>query len=130
MSRYRQALDRPIRTLTTLDRFGLVSGMGADTRLRMLQMPELRRAIELPDELRLEHGSQRERIRLLGNGVCLSVMQAIVESLTGSPAAAASEMQVQRNLRNDELRLHTASRNSSATMEVRWPRDQLRTTQK
>lgn len=78
-----QALDRPIRTLTTLDRFGLVSGTGADTTLRMLQVPELRRAMGVPQDYLLEKGSRRDKIRLLGNGVCPPVMQAIVEGLTG-----------------------------------------------
>lgn len=104
-----QALDRPIRTVTTLDRFGLVSGTGRDTRLRMLQVPELRRAMGLPEELRLEHGSRRDRIRLLGNGVCPPVMQAIVESLTGAELAAAGETQLEANLGNEEVRLYASS---------------------
>jgi DNA (cytosine-5)-methyltransferase 1 len=37
------SLDRPIRTLTTLDRFGLVTWRGDVPMLRMLQVPELKR---------------------------------------------------------------------------------------
>ncbi len=102
-------LDRPIRTLTTLDRFGLVSGMGADTRLRMLQMPKLRRAMGLPEEFRLEQGSRRDWVRLLGNGVCPPVMKAIVESLTGAELAAVGETQLEANLGNEEVRLYASS---------------------
>ena len=39
-----QPLDRPIRTLTTLDRFGLVTWRKQTPMLRMLQPPELQRA--------------------------------------------------------------------------------------
>jgi DNA (cytosine-5)-methyltransferase 1 len=33
---------------------------------------------------KLMHGSRRDKIKLLGNGVCPPVMQAIVTSLTGT----------------------------------------------
>jgi DNA (cytosine-5)-methyltransferase 1 len=81
-----QPLDRPLRTLTTLDRFGLVSGVGRQTTLRMLQVPELRRAMGFPEDFNLGHGSRRDRIRLIGNAVCPPVMQAVVEALM-HPAA-------------------------------------------
>jgi hypothetical protein len=38
-------LDRRLRTLTTLDRFGLVTWEGREPMLRMLQVDELRRAM-------------------------------------------------------------------------------------
>jgi DNA (cytosine-5)-methyltransferase 1 len=76
-----QPLDRPIRTLTTLDRFGLVSGIGRETTLRMLQVPELRRAMGLPDDFQMNNGTRRDKIRLLGNGVCPPVMAAVVGAL-------------------------------------------------
>jgi DNA (cytosine-5)-methyltransferase 1 len=47
-----------------------------------------------PDTFRLERGTRRDRIRLLGNAVCPPVMQAIVAGLmadqasTRPPAAA------------------------------------------
>jgi DNA (cytosine-5)-methyltransferase 1 len=77
-----QSLDRPLRTLTTLDRFGLVTWQGAKPMLRMLQVPELQRAMGLGADFRLEHGNRRDKIRLLGNGVCAPVMEAVVSSLT------------------------------------------------
>lgn len=69
----------------------------------------LRRAMGLPDEFRLEHGSRRDRIRLLGNGVCPPVMHAIVESLTRAELAAVGETQLEANLGNEEVRLYASS---------------------
>jgi hypothetical protein len=54
-------VDRPLRTLTTLDRFGLVKWHGPEPTLRMLQVPELRRAMGFPDSFRLERGTCRDR---------------------------------------------------------------------
>lgn len=79
-----QSLDRPLRTLTTLDRFGLVQWEGKQPTLRMLQVPELKRAMGLSNEFQLRHGSRRDQIRLLGNGVCPPVMKAVVERLIGA----------------------------------------------
>jgi DNA (cytosine-5)-methyltransferase 1 len=79
-----QRLDRPLRTLTTLDRFGLVEWHGGEASLRMLQVPELKRAMGFPESYKLAHGSRRDRIKLLGNGVCPPVMRRIVGELTGS----------------------------------------------
>lgn len=83
-----QPLDRPIRTLTTLDRFGLVTWDGDEPMLRMLQVPELRRAMGFGGGFLLPFGSRRNQIRLLGNGVCPPVMEAIVRSLTCSMSEA------------------------------------------
>jgi DNA (cytosine-5)-methyltransferase 1 len=76
-----QTLDRPLRTLTTLDRFGLVEWDDGKPTLRMLQVPELRRAMGLTKGFKLSHGSRRNRVRILGNGVCPPVMKAIIKSL-------------------------------------------------
>jgi len=81
-----QRLDRPLRTMTTLDRFGLVEWQGSEASLRMLQVPELKRAMGFPDSYKLIHGSRRDRIKLLGNGVCPPVMRHIVSELTGGLA--------------------------------------------
>lgn len=78
-----QSLDKPIRTITTIDRFGLVTWNGDTPMLRMLQVPELKRAMGFDDKFTLDNGSRRERIRLLGNGVCPPVMRAVVKSLVG-----------------------------------------------
>lgn len=75
-----QRLDRPLRTLTTLDRFGLISGVGKRATLRMLQVPELKRAMGFPDDYQLERGSRRDRVRLLGNAVCPPVMETVIRT--------------------------------------------------
>lgn len=77
-----QSLVRPLRTLTTLDRFGLITWEGDTPMMRMLQVPELQAAMGFDEEFDLDHGSRRDRIRILGNGVCPPVMEAIVSSLT------------------------------------------------
>jgi DNA (cytosine-5)-methyltransferase 1 len=41
-------LERPLRTLTTLDRFGLVTWEGSEPMLRMLQVNELKSAMGFP----------------------------------------------------------------------------------
>lgn len=76
-----QDLDRPLRTLTTIDRFGLVEWNRGNPTLRMLQVPELKRAMGFDPDFKLRHGTRRDRIRLLGNGVCPPVMRHIVRSL-------------------------------------------------
>ena len=76
-----QGLDRPLRTITTVDRFALVEPGKKGHSMRMLQVPELRRAMGFGNDYRLEFGTRRDKIRLLGNGVCPPVMQRIVERL-------------------------------------------------
>ena len=76
-----QPLNRPLRTITTLDRFALVRYDGYEPRMRMLQVPELKRAMGFDDDFLFPVGTRRNRIRLLGNGVCPPVMTAVVESL-------------------------------------------------
>ena len=76
-----QPLDRPLRTITTVDRFALVEYDGDTWRMRMLQVPELKRAMGFGDAFKLPLGTRRDRIRLLGNGVCPPVMESVVRSL-------------------------------------------------
>lgn len=76
-----QRIDRPLRTITTVDRFALIEPNDDGHRMRMLQVPELRRAMGFGSDFKLAHGTRRERIRILGNGVCPPVMKAVVESL-------------------------------------------------
>lgn len=76
-----QTLDRPIRTLTTLDRFGLVTWEGKEPMLRMLQVEELQKAMGFSSEHKFQRGSRRDRIKMLGNGVSPPVMAAIVQAL-------------------------------------------------
>lgn len=77
-----QSLDRPLRTLTTLDRFGLVTWDGREPMLRMLQVDELRCAMGFPNNHLFERGSRRDKIKMIGNGVCPPVMAAAIETMT------------------------------------------------
>ena len=76
-----QPLDRPLRTITTVDRFALVEHDGDMWSMRMLQVPELKRAMGHGDDFKLPVGTRRDRIKLLGNGVCPPVMESVVRSL-------------------------------------------------
>jgi DNA (cytosine-5)-methyltransferase 1 len=79
-----QPLDRPLRTITTVDRFALIEpGSRSDCghRMRMLQVSELRRAMGFKADYVMKHGSRRDKIRLLGNGVCPPVMEAIIRRI-------------------------------------------------
>ena len=77
-----QRLDRPLRTVTTVDRFALVQNVSGNPAIRMLQVPELKRAMGFKAGYQLNGGSRRDRIRLLGNAVCPPVMTAVVRALT------------------------------------------------
>lgn len=94
-----QPLDRPLRTLTTLDRFGLVEWHEGEPTLRMLQVPELKRAMGFDKSYKLLHGSRRDRIKLLGNGVCPPVMRQIVSALTGGSRVEKPKRPAQSPLR-------------------------------
>jgi DNA (cytosine-5)-methyltransferase 1 len=76
-----QPLDRPLRTVTTIDRFALVTQSRNGPVMRMLQVPELRRAMGFAKSFRLPVGTRRDRVKLLGNGVCPPVMRAVVRAL-------------------------------------------------
>lgn len=77
-----QRLDRPLRTITTVDRFGLVEHGEGEPTIRMLQVPELKRAMGFGTNFNLSEGTRRDKIRLLGNGVCPPVMESVVRTLT------------------------------------------------
>lgn len=77
-----QRLERPLRTITTVDRFALVLPSASGPRMRMLQVPELSRAMGVPKLHKLPFGSRRQKIQLLGNGVCPPVMRDTVAALT------------------------------------------------
>lgn len=80
-----QTLSRPLRTITTIDRFALVDHDGSTPKMRMLQVPELKRAMGFDEEFSLPDGTRRDRVRLLGNGVCPPVMEKVVKSLVATP---------------------------------------------
>ena len=79
-----QKLNRPLRTITTVDRFALVK---PDTEhghvMRMLQVPELQAAMGMPLKMKLEVGTRRDRIKMIGNAVCPPVMKRVIKSLVG-----------------------------------------------
>jgi DNA (cytosine-5)-methyltransferase 1 len=93
----------PLDTITSKARFGLVGAMSGkppklprrdkhgivkfmrehgilDVGFRMLQPPELQRAMGFPDEYVIK-GNKTETVKQLGNAVCPPVMRAIVETL-------------------------------------------------
>jgi DNA (cytosine-5)-methyltransferase 1 len=77
-----QRLERPLRTITTVNRFALVKHERGEPKIRMLQVPELQRAMGFGTDFKLNGGSRRERIRLLGNAVCPPVVTAVIRALT------------------------------------------------
>ncbi len=79
-----QSLDRPLRTITTVDRFALVEPGRGGATMRMLQVPELKRAMGFEDDYVFPVGTRRDRIHLLGNGVCPPVMESVVRSLVAA----------------------------------------------
>ncbi|MDC2953363.1 DNA cytosine methyltransferase [Streptomyces gilvifuscus] len=88
-------VDRPLGTLTTVDRFALLEQEARveDCTLRMLQVPEIARAMSFdPDHQVL--GNKREGTRLLGNAVTPPaaevLMSAVVEAVTGEDLEPAS----------------------------------------
>jgi DNA (cytosine-5)-methyltransferase 1 len=77
-----QRIDRPLRTITTVDRFGLVKPTADGHQIRMLQVPELKGAMGFPDEHLFLRGTRRDKIKLIGNAVCPPVISRIIEVLT------------------------------------------------
>ncbi|MFI1409388.1 DNA cytosine methyltransferase [Streptomyces sp. NPDC020707] len=81
-------VDRPLGTLSTVDRFALVEQQARveDCTLRMLQVPEIARAMSFDEDHQIL-GNKRSATRLLGNAVCPPnaevLMSAVVETVTG-----------------------------------------------
>ena len=76
-----QHMNRPLRTVTTVDRFAVVRRSQSGRGMRMLQVPELQIAMGM-HAMRFEYGTRRDQIKLLGNAVCPPVMRAVVSHLT------------------------------------------------
>jgi DNA (cytosine-5)-methyltransferase 1 len=91
-----QALDVPLRTVTTVDRFGLVTWCKGEPYLRMLQPNELLKAMGGGDEHILPHGSRREKVKLCGNGVCSDVMAAIFKWIGAAQAKNTRKREMAR----------------------------------
>lgn len=76
-----QRLDAPLRTVTTLDRFALVTWKKRQPYMRMLQPHELLRAMGAGSQHSLPYGNRREKIKLCGNGVCSPVVEIIFRKI-------------------------------------------------
>ncbi len=87
-----QPLNVPLRTITTVDRFGLVTWRDNEPFLRMLQPSELLQAMGGGQEHVLPHGSRREKVKLCGNGVCSDVMTAIFLWISAMQAGGAEQL--------------------------------------
>lgn len=78
-----QKLDRPLRTITTVDRFALVKPDEKHGHvMRMLQVPELQAAMGMPATMEFDTGTRRDRIKMIGNAVCPPVMREVLCQLT------------------------------------------------
>lgn len=77
-----QGLDVPLRTITTVDRFALVKPRGGGHCMRMLQPPELKAAMGMPQRFRFRHGTRRDKIHMIGNAVCPKIMRTFVKALS------------------------------------------------
>lgn len=76
-----QALDVPLRTVTTIDRFGLVTWQDGEPMLRMLQPSELLKAMGTNATHLLPAGNRRDKVKLCGNGVCSPVTEMIFREI-------------------------------------------------
>ncbi len=76
-----QSLHRPLRTITTIDRFAYVRPNGAGYEMRMLQPPELAAAMGFYSSHLWADSTRRNRIKLTGNAVCPPVMKEVVKAI-------------------------------------------------
>jgi DNA (cytosine-5)-methyltransferase 1 len=79
-----QRVSEPLRTITTLDRFAYVVPGKDGYMMRMLQPEELKLAMGFTPDFKLgsvEGLLRRDRVKLMGNGVCPPVMTAIIGSM-------------------------------------------------
>lgn len=79
-----QSLDRPLRTITTLDRFAYVKPTPDGHVMRMLQPEELKLAMGWPKLFRIKHGTRRDKIKMIGNAVSPKVMRTVVRTMCRS----------------------------------------------
>jgi len=76
-TRVGRSLCRPLGTLTTRARYAIVDG----DRMRMLTIPECRRAMGFPESYRLPR-TVTQAHKMLGNAVCPPVASALVEAVS------------------------------------------------
>jgi DNA (cytosine-5)-methyltransferase 1 len=84
-----QRMSRPLRTVTTVDRFAVVKQQNGIDVMRMLQPDELAVAMGMHGML-FKYGSRREKIHMLGNAVCPPVMKQVIRSLTSTDPQTTS----------------------------------------
>ena len=77
-----QSLESPLRTVTTLDRFGLITWESGEPMLRMLQPDELVSAMGATAAYKLAQGTRRDKIKLCGNGVCPPIMEVLFKYMS------------------------------------------------
>jgi DNA (cytosine-5)-methyltransferase 1 len=78
-----QRMDKPLRTITTVDRFAIVKPSPDGPVMRMLQVPELQQAMGMHG-MRFEHGTRRDKVKMIGNAVCPPVMATVLKALISS----------------------------------------------
>lgn len=71
-----RSLDRPIGTITTVDRYAVING----DRMRMLSVDECRAAMGFPENYLLPV-DRKSAVKLLGNAVCPPVAKHIIEAI-------------------------------------------------
>lgn len=71
-----RSIDRPIGTITTRDRWAVIDG----DRMRMLSLPEAKRAMGFPDDYLLPE-NKREAMHMLGNAVCPPVARDVINAI-------------------------------------------------
>ncbi|HCE3234781.1 TPA: DNA cytosine methyltransferase [Vibrio parahaemolyticus] len=98
---YGESCDSPIGTVTTKDRFGLVTVRGeeyqiVDIGMRMLEPHELFAAQGFPEDYKISHSSEGKKlskasqVARCGNAVCPPVAQALVEANVGTSRVSAA----------------------------------------
>ncbi|MGI2259677.1 DNA cytosine methyltransferase [Shewanella sp. GXUN23E] len=76
-----QRIDEPLRTITTVDRFGLVTWKEDIPYLRMLQPEELKLAMGATKRHQLAVGNRRDKVKMCGNGVCSTVIETLFNKI-------------------------------------------------
>lgn len=71
-----RSLSRPVGTITTRDRWAVIDG----DRMRMLSIPECRRAMGFPDSYRLPERA-KDAMHMLGNAVCPPVARDVINAI-------------------------------------------------
>lgn len=71
-----RSLSRPVGTITTRDRWAVIDG----GRMRMLSVPECRRAMGFPDSYQLPDNN-KDALHMLGNAVCPPVARDVINAI-------------------------------------------------